>query len=151
MTTASASVLVPLAPSAAFAAFTQDVDAWWKRGPAYRIRGDGPLRFEPGIGGRFVQVVDPATGEEWELGRIRVWEPGSRLVFDYRVPNFAADESTEVEVRFEARAGGTWVTVIHRGWEGLPQGHPARHGLGDAEVVRERAGWWMRQLRSLRR
>ena len=40
-------------------------------------------------------------GEEWEIGPVRHWLPGERLAFGWRVPSFAPDQATEVEVRFE--------------------------------------------------
>lgn len=148
---AVASVLVAVDPAAAFELFTRDIDAWWKRGPAYRCGGErSELRFEPGPAGRLVEVLDTATGEEWELGRVRVWEPGERLVLSWRIPNFTPDQSTEVEVRFEPRSGGTYVTVEHRGWDGIPPGHPAYHGRAAAEACRERGDLWLKQLRALR-
>jgi uncharacterized protein YndB with AHSA1/START domain len=147
-----ASALVEVDPATAFEVFTEEVDAWWKCGPAYRFRGahDGVMRFEPGVGGRLVQVPDEHRGEEWEVGRIKVWEPGARLVFDFRIPVFGAGESTEVEVTFEPVAGGTRVTVEHRGWRGIPRGHPARHGLPDEAFLTQRGTWWIDQLRALR-
>ena len=158
MNSAVVSVFVAVEPTPAFELFTRDVDLWWKRGPAFRVgatRGfpNSELRFESGVGGRLVEIMEPegaSDGERWELGRVRVWEPGVRLVFEYRVPNFRPDESTEVEVRFEASAGGTQVTVEHRGWSGLRKGHPARHGLGDRQVEEQRGGWWLQQLQRYR-
>ena len=39
------------------------------------------VRFEPGVGGRLVEVHDAATGEGRTMGDVTVWEPGARLVF----------------------------------------------------------------------
>jgi hypothetical protein len=143
-------VLVGLDPAEAFEVFTADVDLWWRRGPAFRVPGGdaGELRFEPGVGGRLVQGL--AEGREWELGRVSVWDPGRRLVFEFRVPNFEPDQTTEVEVVFESSDGGTRVTVEHRGWAGLPRGHPARHGLEGEAFLSMRGRWWIELLRALR-
>ncbi|MGF1467927.1 MAG: hypothetical protein ACFCGT_17540 [Sandaracinaceae bacterium] len=48
---------VAVPPDVAFRAFTQEVDAWWRRGPRFRFgHGDeGVLRFEPRVGGRFLE------------------------------------------------------------------------------------------------
>ena len=62
--------------------------------------------FEPWVGGRFVAVHDAESGEGTELGRIEAWEPGSRLLFTWRQPNWDADELTRVEVLFEPEAAG---------------------------------------------
>src|SRR4029453_10334200 len=48
-----------------------------------------------------------AGGGGGGAGRVRVWEPPARLVFEWRAVNFAPEEKTEVEVTFEARTGGT--------------------------------------------
>ena len=116
--TARAVVEVALDPMAAFAVFTDEIDAWWQRDPinwndAGRAVG---IRFEPGIGGRWIEVHDRETGEGFEMGRITAWEPGACLVFTYRDAGHDID-GTEVEVRFVAIPHGTRVTVEHRGWE----------------------------------
>ena len=53
------------------------------------------------------------------MGRVTAWEPGARLAFAYRNVHLEL-EDTEVEVRFEPIAGGTRVTLEHRGLERLP-------------------------------
>jgi uncharacterized protein YndB with AHSA1/START domain len=117
-------------PAAAFTAFTRDIARWWTSHPLFPLspRGDGTLRFDPeGPDGRLVTRF--ADGEEWEIGAVRHWLPGERLAFGWRLPSFAADQATEVEVRFEAIGGETRVTVEHRGWDAIPQAHAARHGF----------------------
>jgi uncharacterized protein YndB with AHSA1/START domain len=44
--------------------------------------------------------------QAFEIGRILVWEPPHRLLFEWRASNFTAAEHTEVEVRFRASASG---------------------------------------------
>ena len=140
-------------PHTAFRIFTEEVDAWWRRGPANRFGGarEGRLRFEPGVGGRLVEAFGDAPGDLYEVGRVRVWEPGARLVFEFRALAFEPGESTEVEVRFEADAGGTRVTLEHRGWGALRAGHPARHGLEGPALEGMLGLWWAEQLLGLRR
>jgi hypothetical protein len=58
--------------------------------------------------------------EGYELGRVRAWEPGERLVVSYRNVQLPPAIETEIEVRFEAIAGGTRVALEHRGLEALP-------------------------------
>ena len=60
-------------------------------------------------------------------------------------------ETTLVEVRFAAANGGTEVLLEHSGWDALRRDHPVRHGLADPAFARMRGGWWLDQLRSLRR
>jgi uncharacterized protein YndB with AHSA1/START domain len=130
--------IVEVAPAAAFEIFTAEVDAWWRRGPRFR-RSDGPMRFEPGPGGA---LYEGAT----ELGRVLAWEPPARLVFTWRGADFAPDESTEVEVRFDPDPRGTRVSVQHRGWDALADAHRARHGLGKSGAFTSMVGLWWADL-----
>lgn len=119
---ASASVEVAVDPATAFAIFTEEVGRWWRAGPINWNHPDRAvgIRIEPGVGGRWIEVEDEATGEGFDCGTITVWEPGARFVFDYRDSGHDID-GTEVEVRFDEIEGGTRVTVEHRGWEGLDE------------------------------
>jgi uncharacterized protein YndB with AHSA1/START domain len=141
---------VAVDPATAFALFTEEVDRWWRRGPRDRFRPDraGTLVFEPGAGGRLVEVYGP--GDEHEVGTVRVWEPGRRLVLGWRGAGFAPGEETEVEVRFERAAAGTRVTLEHRGWEALRPDHPARHGLVGGAFASMLGLWWGDRLNELR-
>ncbi len=144
-TTDSVQVTIEVAVDAAtaFDVFTRDVDRWWKRGPRYRFVAPyaGTLVFEPGVGGRLLHVPQEG-GMSFEVGRIRVWEPPTRLALTWRLPNFTAGQLTEVDVRFEAVDGGTRVVLTHSGWDSLPADHPARHGLATPQFILMRGGWW---------
>ena len=142
--------VVAVDPVTAFEIFTEEVDGWWKRGPRYRFVKSGVLRFEPGEGGRLVEVIDAAAGKVYEVGEILVWEPAARLVFGWRGHHFEADQRTEVEVCFEASGDGTRVTVEHRGWDALPAHHRARHGLQGGAFSAMMGLWWGDVLVSLR-
>jgi len=142
---ATVTVHVEVDPRTAFDVFTRETDLWWKRGPAYRVAGrqSGVLCFEPSVNGRlFEQYETPSGPRMREIGRVRVWSPPERLVFSWGAANFVDEESTEVEVNFEATETGTRVTVQHRGWASLRAGHPARHGLEGAAVSRMIGLWW---------
>jgi uncharacterized protein YndB with AHSA1/START domain len=147
------SVTVAVAPAVAFEVFTQEIDLWWRRGLRYRLAGRRPglLSFELGPGGRLFESFETPSGTQvYEAGRVTVWQPPSRLVFTWRNANFAAEESTEVEVLFEPTHTGTRVTVQHRGWSALRQGHPARHGLDGAAFSRMMGLWWGDLMTALR-
>jgi uncharacterized protein YndB with AHSA1/START domain len=114
----TATVEVAVDPATTFAIFTEEIGHWWRPGP---INWNDPkraigIRIEPGVGGRWLEVYDDATGEGFECGRITVWEPGVRLVFLYQDAGHVIDD-TEVEIHFEAIDGGTRVTLEHRGWD----------------------------------
>jgi quercetin dioxygenase-like cupin family protein len=116
----TATVEVAVNPAIAFAIFTEEIGQWWRAGPInwYDSRRAIGTRFEPGVGGRWLEVYDDASGDALEIGQVLVWEPGARLVLLYRDGGHELD-GTEVEVRFEAIEGGTRVTLEHRGWDRL--------------------------------
>lgn len=126
MNAVNVSVEVAIDPAEAFRVFTEEIDRWYVRGPYSWMdpeRAVG-IRFEPGVGGRLLEVHDEATGEGFVFGRVLAWEPGRRLVFADVVsgatPGEPPDPPTEVEVRFEPGGPGTIVTVEHRGLDRLP-------------------------------
>lgn len=144
--------VVAIDPATAFKVFTEETAVWWKPGPQSRFGSDltGALRFEQGPGGRLLEVRDAAAGEPFEVGRVLVWEPPARLVFEWRLRSFLPGERTEVEVRFEEAPEGTRVTVEHRGWDSLRADHPARFGytgLAFADIV---GLWWADLLVSIK-
>jgi uncharacterized protein YndB with AHSA1/START domain len=150
---ASVSVLVAVPPERAFAVFTREIDAWWKRGPKYRIAGKerGVLTFEEGVGGRlFETFLQRGSEKTFEVGRVTAWSPPDGLEFEWRGVNFAAGESTRVSVRFEPSRSGTLVTVRHSGWSALRDDHPVRHGLRGADFSRMIGLWWGELMTSLR-
>jgi uncharacterized protein YndB with AHSA1/START domain len=113
-------VEVAVDPHTAFAVFTEEIGDWYVGG---RHAWQDPeralgIRFEPGVGGRWLEMWDDGGG--YELGVIQAWEPGSRLVVSYRHPRLPPEPLTEIEVRFEPVDGGTRVTLEHRGWDRLP-------------------------------
>ena len=147
------STRVEVDPDTAFRLFTEEVDAWWRDDARFRWHGErtGTVRFEPGVGGRFLEMYDEDTADAFEVGRIQVWDPPHRLVFSFRARAFAEDESTEVEVRFEKIGDATEVTVEHRGWDALRSDHPVRHGM-DRGAFNDMMGvWWAELLTSARR
>lgn len=127
------SIRVPCSPGQAFAIFTQDIGDWWADSPLFRFtpRSPGILAFEPpdaeGQNGRLIERLP--NGKTFEIGPVRAWQPGERLVVGWRQATFGPDHATEVEVRFEPLDGETRVTVEHRGWDSVPQDHVARHGF----------------------
>jgi len=150
---ATVTVLVAVEPKVAFEVFTKETDLWWRRGPRFRLAGRHPgvMCFEGGIGGRLFETFETPSGTRvFEAGKIIAWEPPSRLAFTWRNANFAPDEATEVEVRFEPAGTSTRVTVQHRGWASIRPDHPARHGLTGAAFSRSMGLWWGDQLTALR-
>lgn len=158
---AKVSVFVRVAPADAFEVFTQEIDAWWRTGPRYRVAGRrrGKLFFEPGPTGRVYETFEVASGgtRTFEVGKVLAWEPPSRLELEWRIANLglapqppAAEEKTFVEVSFVPQNDGTLVTVRHYGWSAIRADHPARHGLEVAAFIREMGLWWGGLMTSLR-
>ena len=144
------SLRIRAAPERVFQAFTGEVGLWWKPNALFQFtpRSPGVLAFEPGVGGRFTETL--ANGKVFEIGRIRVWEPSSRLVFGWRQATFARGQDTEVEVSFTPVGEETRVTVEHRGWDTVPQEHVARHHFPDQLFLLRHAQWWQALLGGLK-
>jgi uncharacterized protein YndB with AHSA1/START domain len=132
------STTVAADPHTAFEVFTGGIARWWRRGTHYWNDPGRGLRveFEPGVGGRFLEVYDDGA---FEIGRVTAWEPGERLGFTWREATWDATAATTVDVRFEAVDGGTRVTVRHGGWDAAGQRDSAgNYSHGWVELL----GWF---------
>ena len=150
---ARVSVVVDVPPEVAFRIFTEEIDQWWCRGLKYRIAGTrrGIIHIEPRVGGRLFESFENGSETKiFESGKVTVWEPPSRLVFDWGAMNFLPAESTEVEVTFRKHSVGTLVTVSHLGWSRIRPDHPVRHGLDTASFIRMMGLWWGDLMSSMR-
>jgi len=92
----------------AFALFTEQAGTWWPLDRRHTKDAASTIHMESG--GRFFERA--RSGAEVEMGRVRVFSPGERLVLDW-YPGTGPEHPTEVEVRFETVDGGTRVTVTH--------------------------------------
>jgi uncharacterized protein YndB with AHSA1/START domain len=139
---------VKASPERAFEAFTREIGAWWRPNPlfAFTPRDPGVLAFEPGAGGRLIETR--AGGKVFEIGKVRAWEPPTRLVFGWRQAAFTPDQDTEVEVRFEPVGEETRITVEHTGWDSVPASHVARHGFPNQLFLMRHGEWWQKLLAS---
>jgi uncharacterized protein YndB with AHSA1/START domain len=142
---------VKASPERAWGAFVDDIGVWWRANPlfAFTPRDPGVLAFEPGEGGRLIETLP--SGRVFEIGKVRAWEPPRRLVFGWRQASFAADQHTEVEVRFETVGEETRVTVEHSGWDSVPAAHVARHGFPNPVFLTRHGEWWQALLASYKR
>ena len=127
--------------------FTEEIDAWYRRGPhnfADPARAVG-IRFEPGVGGRLIEVYDAGTGEGHTAGEIVVWEPGRRLVF-------VDNRKTEVDVLFEPDGdAATRVTLEHRGLERLLPDEAVQHAKYGGQLLLKWYGAYLRERTTTRR
>jgi uncharacterized protein YndB with AHSA1/START domain len=140
---------VKASPERAFAAFTEEIAAWWRPNLLFATtpRAPGRLAFEPGEGGRLIETL--AGGRVFEIGRITAWEPPRRLVFTWRQASFPTALATEVEVAFDPVGEETRVSVEHRGFHRLPADSAARHGFPDRALLMRLSEWWRDQLARL--
>lgn len=145
------STLVQLDPEACFEVFTAKIDGWWRRDHRYRESPGGWIGFEEDGDGRALIIREERDGPVHELGRVRIWEPGKHLVFEWKPQNFEPDQTTEVEVRFEPDGDATRVTLTHSGFDALPADHPVRHGLEGGDFVSMMGVWWADLLVAHRR
>ena len=143
-------IRVAAEPALAFEVFTNEIAAWWQPNQLFQFtpRGPGTVRFEGGEGGRFIEELP--GGRIFEIGKIKVWEPGARLVFGWRHATFTKQQDTEVEVRFEPVSSETRVTVEHSGWDSVPKDHVARHAMAGAVLLKHEGDWWQTMLGRLK-
>jgi uncharacterized protein YndB with AHSA1/START domain len=114
------SLHVPLNPGDAFRLFTLEMRSWWPLDTHSRAEEGQKVEdvvFEGHVGGRIYEIM--TDGSEGYWGTVVAWEPGARVVFDWR-PSDEDRPHTQVEVRFSpGEDGGTLVDLEHRGWEAL--------------------------------
>lgn len=101
-------VVLKCSTERAFSLFTEHAGGWWPADRRHTKDAASTIHITPD--GRFFERA--TSGTEIELGRVRVFSPGERLVLDW-FPGTGPEHPTEVEVRFEAVEGGTRVTVTH--------------------------------------
>lgn len=140
-------------PMRAFTAFTAEIGQWWRPNPMFQFtpRSPGVLSFEFDAKGRGLRLVEVLpNGKVFEVGLVRVWQPGQMLAFGWRQATFEPDQMTEVEVTFEAVGEETRVSVTHTGWDSVPSEHVARHHFPDALFLQRHGEWWRDLLASYR-
>jgi uncharacterized protein YndB with AHSA1/START domain len=133
------SVLVPLAPQAAFELFVERFSDWWPRDSHHISDGAATGMLEPREGGRFYERAD--DGSECDWGYVRELKAPERLVLAWHLtPQWRFDPdpaaATEVEVTFDPEGDGTRVTLEHRGFEVHGDAGP-----GLRESVSSEGGW----------
>ena len=111
------SVFVPADREVVYAAFTDEIGAWWPVG-THSVTGiavEG-LELEAHAGGRLVEVWADGTRTTW--AQVVTLVPASLISFGWN-PGGGPAPPTSVDVAFESIAGGTQVRVTHSGWEAL--------------------------------
>jgi hypothetical protein len=103
------SVLLPLAPRAAFELFTRKIGEWWPSDRRHTRDSKSEI-FLLETGRFFERARD---GHEVELGLVRLWDVPHRILLDFFIAT-SPEKPTEVEIAFIAKGGGTEVVVTHR-------------------------------------
>jgi len=115
----------------AFETYTREIDRWWPASHTHTGRSDLRIVLEGRVGGRIFERTP--DGDEFDWGRIRVWEPPSRLVYSWHLLRDPM-QATEVEIRFRSiDDDATRIEIEHRGWERLGaegQDERDKHGSG---------------------
>jgi len=118
--TITTSAFIPLKPADAFKTVVEELTRGLER---------VGIRFETGARGRI-------TESDFEVGRVRAWAPGKRIVFEWRQASWEPNELTTLELLFKSSRPGTKVTLRHRDWGKL---------VGDGAEI---AGWFSSEIAS---
>jgi uncharacterized protein YndB with AHSA1/START domain len=121
--------VLPCSIERAFELFTEHASEWWP--PERRHTRDPASEIRMLASGRFWER--DTHGREVELGRVRTWQPPSRLVLDW-YPGTDVDHPTQVVVSFAAEGASTRITIEHRPL-------PASDDLWGDRVSRYVASW----------
>lgn len=102
----------------AFDLFEAAIGDWW--GGAAAVAAAGEVDLEPHAGGRLLEA-GPQPGVDPELGRMKLWRPGSRLEAAWREPSWPEAVLTWITASFESTGSTTRIVVEHRGFERLAE------------------------------
>lgn len=115
-----ASTTVKVPAGVAFEIFVEEVNRWWRPGPYFWNDPERAIdiRFERGVGGRWIESFDDLGDDVFVMGEISVWVPGESIAMTYRTVSLG-DFGYPVEIEFARGDNGTTVTLRHGGWEQL--------------------------------
>ena len=107
-------VTVNAAPEQAFAVFADGIHEWWPSGYSIGAEEIDRVVIEPT---RWLEVGKQGAETVW--GGVLAYEPGRRLVLEWRIGgDWQLDgAASEIEVTFTPNGSGTKVAVEHRGME----------------------------------
>jgi len=127
------SIVIAASPERVWRAWTDEISRWWVK--PYFIDPERALGLviEPHAGGRFVEKWGD-DGVGYLLGHVIEWLPPQRLAFTW-TENDWSGVSTVVSVKFHEEGRGTRVTLVHEGFDRVPDGAGQRSsyesGWGD--------------------
>jgi uncharacterized protein YndB with AHSA1/START domain len=96
---------------------------WWPH--SHSRSGDPELTvvFEPRVGGRIFERTPDGTEFEW--GEVLLWDRPHRLAYLWHIYGDRS-QASNVTIDFEARSGGTLVSIVHTGWDRIEPGPELR-------------------------
>lgn len=107
-------VVIDTPRTAAFAAFVEDIGAWWPV-KSFSI-AEGTVHAEPRFDGKIIETAPDGTPHLW--GHFTIWDAPDKLAIAWLVGT--ARVATAITVSFtEDDAGQTRVTLVHSGWDDL--------------------------------
>lgn len=111
------SLIVPLSVEGAFELFFRRLPEWWPLATrSVGLANAASCHVEVHLGGRLFERSTEGVESTW--GTFRALDEPRRAVIGWH-PGHDESFATEVEVTFESEAGGTRVSLEHRGWEKL--------------------------------
>lgn len=120
------SIRIAAQPERAWRAWVHEMNAWWTK-PYYmdseRVTG---LFIEPQLGGRYIEKWGE-DGSGYLIGQVIEWLPPFRLAYTWSERAWAGI-ITVVRIEFAPEGGGTRMTLVHEGFERLPDGDAQRYG-----------------------
>lgn len=136
-----AEVHVPISPEDAFSLFTDGFGSWWPQAYTWSQDVLVTIAIDACQGGRCTETGP--EGFTCDFGRVVSVEPGRQLTLLWQIsprrePVPDPSKASEVEICFEAEAGGTRVVLLHDRFD--------RHGEGArgyAEAMASPQGWPM--------
>ncbi len=124
-------IVIAAKPDRVWRAWTSEIARWWTKPYFIDAERAAGLVIEPQIGGRFMEKWGDG-GAGYLLGHVVEWLPPNRLAFTWTEKDWVG-ASTVVKVQFEPDGQGTRVTLVHEGFDRVPDGEGQRSGYD--------AGW----------
>jgi hypothetical protein len=115
----------------AFDVWFREMSVWWPKGHSRSGEPTFEVVVEERVGGRIYELT--SSGEEFDWGRITVWEPPARVAYLWHIYG-TLKEATDVEITFASRDDRTAVRIQQNGFERLG-------AMGEELRDRNRAGW----------
>jgi uncharacterized protein YndB with AHSA1/START domain len=108
---------VDVPPARAWEAFTQEITRWWPlEKHSMFVEEEGRRAEAVVLEGRVGGELYERLGEDrYHWATVLVWEPPHRVTVEWRVnPD---GPPTEWTATFTPEGEGTWVEIVHTGWE----------------------------------